>query len=352
MNQSPGQDCKCTTSLARGLSEIRLASLSAVSENDYQNDLNQFFGEPMKSLIQHAAVLFALAVSSHAVRAQDQAETKLVPLNRAATVLLDKEHKKLLLKSNVCLREGVLEMFMCTKQSKEHESILTIDASAAVIHAGLLAIGAEPGEPVKFIPEFRPPQGQQIDIFVNWVDAEGKKHRKPAQEWVRGTTYRYFEEPLKSVPDGVVLDFDKDSLRYDDMNRLLLWFGTMSAEKREELLKMSSDKAYQAVINKMYRDSQPVQMDARFIFAGSKFSKLEDGTLYYQAEGGSLICVANFSDAMIDVDIQSSASDAAGRSFEPYTERLPPLDTPVTVELIPVQKQSNPRPANPDDEQK
>lgn len=268
------------------------------------------------------------------------------PLNREGTVLIDRANSKLLLKSEVCLREGILEMLLCGKQTKEHESILTLDAKAAVIHAGLLALGAQPGRPVRFQPEYQPPQGDKIEIFVSWEDEQGKMHRRRAQEWVRSVTYRYFEAPLSAVPAGVKIEPAKDDgLRYDSMNQLLLHFGTMSAEKRDYFLAMSTNPMYQAAIRKMYDESQYREMKADFVFVGSGFSRFDDGTNYYQAEGGSFICVANFSDAMIDVDIESSASDAAGRSFEPYTERIPPEGTKVTVELIPVLNQN--RPAEP-----
>ena len=260
-----------------------------------------------------------------------------IPLNKKRTVLVDKANGKLLLKGEVCLRQGVLEMFLCGKQTKEHESIVAVDAKASVIHAGLLAIGTKPGQPVQFQPTYQAPQGQKIEIYASWTDEAGKKQRVPAQHWVRYVTYRYFEEPLLKVPAGVEIDARADDgLRYDSMNRLLLYYGTMTNEKRDEFLKMSDDEAYQKVIKKMYKDSQPRQMKAEFVFAGSGFSKLDDGTNYYQAEGGSYICVANFADAMIDVAIKSSASDSAGRSFEPWTERIPPEGTPITVELIPV----------------
>ena len=51
-----------------------------------------------------------------------------VPLNKQGTVLLDVDGKRLLLKTKVCLRDGVLEMFCCLKQTKEHESILAIES--------------------------------------------------------------------------------------------------------------------------------------------------------------------------------------------------------------------------------
>ena len=43
-----------------------------------------------------------------------------VPLNAQGTVLLDVPGKRLLLKSKVCLQEGVLEMFACRKLSLIH----------------------------------------------------------------------------------------------------------------------------------------------------------------------------------------------------------------------------------------
>lgn len=292
--------------------------------------------------------VFAFAIFSAISFQLLAADEALVPLNKNETVLLDKAGKRLLLKGEVCLRQGVLEMFLCGKQTKEHESIVSLDAKASVVHAGLLALGAHPGQPVRFQPEYQAPQGQKIKILVKWKDKAGKEHQASAQEWVRYVTYRYFEAKLDQVPRGVKIDnASEDGLRYDKLNQQLLFFGTMSKEKRDEFLAMSDDEQYQAAIKKMYKESQPVQMKADFVFAGSGFSKLDDGSNYYQAEGGSFICVANFADAMIDVAIRSSASDAAGRSFEPWTERIPEEGTPVTVELIPeISKQAPSKPAS------
>jgi len=286
--------------------------------------------------------MIAVIVTASLMQSVSAEDAQPVPLNKNKTVLLDKANNRLLLKGHVCLRRGVLEMFLCGKQTKEHEAIVSLDAKAAVIHAGLLALGAKPGQPVKFSPQYRPPQGQKIEIFVSWKDKDGKTHRRRASEWVRSMTSRYFDAPLTAVPAGVKIDHSvDDGLRYDEMNQLLLFFGTMSKEKRDSFLAMSKDKAYQQAIKKMYKEGQPREMKADFVFAGSGFSKLDDGTNYYQAEGGSFICVANFGDAMIDVDIKSSANDSAGRSFEPYTERIPKVGTPVTVELVPVREKDS-----------
>lgn len=267
---------------------------------------------------------------------------KPVPLNPQKTVLLDLPNRRLLLETKVVLREGVLEMLICKAQTKEHESILAIESDAYLIHAGLLALGAQPGSPARFDDQFHPPSGPVIRIYVNWKDAEGRPHRERAQQWVRHVTRRYYEAPLATVPAGV--DVESGDLRYDSQNKLLLWFGTMTAPQRDALLALSPDKAYQAAIRSFFERSQPREMEADWVFAGSGFYQQEDGRQFYLAESGNIVCVANFSDALLDVSVESTASDAE-LLFEPYTERIPPLGTPVTVELIPVTDEPAERPS-------
>lgn len=266
------------------------------------------------------------------------APKEAVPLNPEGTILLDKAHGKLWLKTNVCLREGVLEMFICPKQTKEHESVLSLAGKAQIVHAGLLALGAKPGHPAQFRPEYVPPAGDQIDIFVNWIDADQKPQRQRAQAWVRHATYRYFEAPLAAVPAGVILAEGDDALRYDDSNHTLIFFGTMSPQVKQKFLDMSKEEKYQQAIESLFSQGQYKELEANFIFAGSLFHRRDDGTEVYAAEAGSLICVANFGDAMIDINMESTASNDAGLLFEPWTERVPPLGTEVQVELIPHKK--------------
>lgn len=259
--------------------------------------------------------------------------TEIVPLNPQKTVLLDSQRKRLLLKTTVVQREALLEMFLCKAGTKEHETIVSIDSEAYVIHAGLLAVGATPGEPVQYTPEYKPPTGQIIDVFVNWVDENSRPRRQPAQEWIRHVTRRYYVSPLKSLPEGFEMP-DESELRYDPKRGELIWFGQMSKSERDRHLALSDDKEYQKAIREFYQGSQSKEMEADFVFAGSGFFVDEDGKRHYQAEAGNVICVANFSDATIDVAIRSTAENA-DLMFEPFTERIPPLGTEVTVELVP-----------------
>ncbi|OYP34063.1 hypothetical protein CGZ80_16780 [Rhodopirellula sp. MGV] len=87
-------------------------------------------------------------------------------------------------------------------------------------------------------------------------------------------------------------------------------------------------------------------MKTEWVFAGSGFwQDPEDKREYYEADGGDMICVSNFSSAMLDVAISSSA-DADSLRFEPFETKIPPRDTPVRLVLVPV-----PNPTDDDDAQ-
>ena len=77
-------------------------------------------------------------------------------------------------------------------------------------------------------------------------------------------------------------------------------------------------------------------MDAEWVFAGSSFwVDPSDGREYYQADSGDMICVSNFSTAMMDVTISSSA-EADELQFTPYEERIPEIGTPIRLILAPL----------------
>lgn len=76
-------------------------------------------------------------------------------------------------------------------------------------------------------------------------------------------------------------------------------------------------------------------MEHEWVFAGSGFWTDEDtGKKHYMAESGDFICVSNFPTAMLDLPVESPQQNDA-LLFEAFTERIPPLGTPVTIVLKP-----------------
>ncbi len=86
--------------------------------------------------------------------------------------------------AEVCLREGPLEVFLCKWNTKEHESILHVDADGREIHTALVLANAKPGHPVKYAPKFEAPTGTKIKVSLTYRQ-KGKVKTCSAGEWVK-----------------------------------------------------------------------------------------------------------------------------------------------------------------------
>jgi hypothetical protein len=182
---------------------------------------------------------------------------------------VDRKKGRVYLDGYVAMRDGPLEMFACPMGTKEHESVIGTLAKASQVHAALLAIGATPGSPVQFLPEFVPATGQRIRVWVCWRDNEGRFHVTDARRWVQKT-------------------------------------GTKES------------------------------MSSEWVFAGSGFwEDPSDGRKYYRADSGDMICVSNFSTAMLDINVASSA-EADQLLYSPFTERIPERFMPIRLVLVPI----------------
>lgn len=100
-------------------------------------------------------------------------------------VWIDPKNKQVIILGTVCLTHGPLEMFAVPKGTKEHESIVAVKTKAAVVHAGLLAVGAKNGETVRYQPKYQPATGDKVEILVFWTDEKGEQHKARAQDWIR-----------------------------------------------------------------------------------------------------------------------------------------------------------------------
>lgn len=210
---------------------------------------------------------------------QADPKSELTALNKEKTLYLEKlpnGDKRMLFVAEVCLREGLLEVFLCKKNTKEHESILRTDIDARFLHATLQATGAAVGKPVQFInpksgeQEYKPASGQKIRVLIHH-SANGKTVTVPAQEWI----------------------MDK-------------------------------------------KTKKPMTHD--WVFAGSRFVKDPDRPQdlpYYCANNGEVICISNFVDSMLDLPVEVSR-EAADLQFDALSAKIPPLRSQVWVILEPV----------------
>jgi hypothetical protein len=205
------------------------------------------------------------------------AGAKRAPLGKNVWLETHGQRRRVIVGATVCLREGNygLECLLCRNRTKEHESIFTTDADAKVIHLALIAAGGQPGSPIQFVQR----DGKYMIVPPSGsrvkvsvqYEDKGKSITVPAQQWVRN--------------------------------------GQTKKELTEE-----------------------------WIFAGSQFLPNEDGDkqapLYAATAEGAYICISNLTTALLDLPINSPRA-LEERTFEPYTERIPALDTKVFLILEP-----------------
>jgi hypothetical protein len=201
-----------------------------------------------------------------------KSEVKSKEIGKNVFLEIDGDKRRVLIKGVICRRTDQLEQFLCRKMTKEHEAIVAADVDARHIHAALLVAGAEPGSPIKF---------------------DDKGNVTPP----RGAKIKVFVE-------------------YEDKGKKV----KVPAQQWVKNIKTKKE------------------LDQDWVFAGSFLipNRLDEkAPPFYAANDGDVICLANFDSALLDLPITSS-KDNDDLSFEAWTERIPPLESPVTVILEPV----------------
>ena len=89
-----------------------------------------------------------------------------------------------------CLEAGWLEQIACAPNSREHESLVVVEAPPSEIHAALLLAGFEPGSPgmwsyVDDALQLTQPTGDRLDVLVRYENAAGDTIQEPMSAWIQ-----------------------------------------------------------------------------------------------------------------------------------------------------------------------
>jgi hypothetical protein len=110
-------------------------------------------------------------------------------------ITIDAKDRRVDVEAVVCLTEGFLELIACGKDSKEHESVIMVEAKPSHIHAALLLIGAEAGNPAMRKPlneeatrwAHLPPRGQAVKISLVFPKEGGGTVERPVSDFIAPT---------------------------------------------------------------------------------------------------------------------------------------------------------------------
>lgn len=198
--------------------------------------------------------------------------------------------------AKICLVDGALEFIACTKDTKEHESIVVVSARPIHIHAALLLLGAKNGNPAMRVPIDKegtrwadvPPKGSPVDVFLAWKDSDGKMVERPISDFIK---------------------------RRDD----------------DEMEVGAPASAPKAGAEKDKAEKFP----NTFLFAGSLLGDPKETPRQYLAESsGHVISISTFGDEVLCLpDIHGQLNEALMWAVD--STHLPKLDTPVILRLRP-----------------
>ncbi len=211
---------------------------------------------------------------------------------------IDSKQRCVDVEATVCLDQGALELIACTKDSKEHESVIVVGARPIHIHTALLLLGAKNGSPPMRRPINEegtrwvdiPPKGDLIDVFLVFKDAAGKLTERPISDFITRSA-EHAHGPGGDPADG----------------------------------------------------EQLPRFPHTFIFAGSLLIDNGPGPKDYLAErSGHVISIATFGDELLCLpDVHSQDNGALMWSIDPT--HLPKRGTPVTLRLR-IKKEPDPKP--------
>lgn len=197
--------------------------------------------------------------------------------------------------ATLCLRDGLLELIACTVDSKEHESIIAVEARPSHIHTALLLLGATPGNPA----------------MVRVIESE-----EPGQ------APRYAHFPPAGHPVGVFLVIDDGGPQEHPISDFIVL-----ASDGDEDDEGDEDERFPA---------DP------FLFTGSILADAGEGPRRYLAdESGHVISIATFGDELLALPGVHSHSNE-GLMWRINDAKLPELGAKVTLRLRP---QREPSPA-------
>lgn len=247
----------------------------------------------LRALAMLPAVILAFSFSTAAEEAPAGEDAKMAKYEEALKKLklpgveIKFKERYVDVASTVCLAEGALELIACTKDTKEHESIIMIEAVPKHVHTALLLVGAKPGSPAmrKAIDKEAtrwmdlPPSGGPVDVSLVVPDKEGKMVERPIRDFL----IKNDNESTGQVADG-----------------------------KEERFPTNT-----------------------FLFAGSILHGEGEGPRQYIADSsGNVISLATFGDELLC--LSGVHDDANGHlMWKVDSTHLPPVGTKITLRLRP-----------------
>ncbi|MCX5671686.1 MAG: YdjY domain-containing protein [Planctomycetota bacterium] len=190
--------------------------------------------------------------------------------------------KEVRLSGTVCLQKGPLELFVCTQGSREYESVIVVKAKPSHVTFALALLGLAPGRPGMRTEggAFSPPAGAVLDIVARYSVERTENGAKKGE--------------VREVPAWKLL---KVAGAGESLDRPIEW-----------------------------------------VYVG----RPEPEALRAADREGTVVCLSNFLEAVIDVPFESTNINA-DLLYEADFKNVPPQGTPVELIIRPTGRRIEPK---------
>ncbi len=233
------------------------------------------------SLLTTATCMLALLLASP-VLAQERENENEKELPQLPGVKADRKNKIVEIEGKIILplQADWLELLACAPKSREHESIISLDAKPSHVHGALMLIGLKPGSPLRAERvgdnwKFHPPTGPKVAVTIHY-ELKGKKYDVPANDWIVDQKTR------KPLPDNI------------------------------------------------------------WLFTGSKMYEVDGKSIYIADIEGNILSLVNFQDEVLARMNDKRGGQEGGGGNEAWaanTKAIPPIGTKIILRLTPVKEE-------------
>ena len=137
------------------------------------------------------------AAEKTAEKAPEKAPEAAAPALKLPGIEINAKERFVDVAGTICLEEGALEVIACTKDTKEHEAIVLVEARPAHIHAALLLVGAKNGNPAmrravdKEMTRWVdiPAKGDPIYVSLVWKKEDGTTVERPISDFLERSEF-------------------------------------------------------------------------------------------------------------------------------------------------------------------
>lgn len=158
-------------------------------------------------------------------------------------IIIDIDKRIITLPAEVNMQDGLVEVFLCARGGKIHESVLVSNVIPYYMKVALLLIGLKDGNDPMYTNEKSPVKGDPVTIWISW-QSEGKEKKYRAESLIWNITDNATMEQTDWIFTGSRME--QGQFMADDVKSLITTYNDPSTIIDNPLVTGVNDEVYRA----------------------------------------------------------------------------------------------------------